>query len=195
MGERKMRKKNDGKGPAKVEARWPAERNELKCALSQETKGGHGEQRSNVGKGKGIERKGKKKWLELGYSVAPNRPPRSKLKVWRNFLMYVRESIGRWLAFILTGWSDEVVVTYQFPRSRLLLKSHQWILSLVFRTSRSRSRSFRTSPGFPMDRNARSDLCAFVSFSATDNWTRVSPRNRAGSRAIKEREKRDREAG
>lgn len=56
----------------------------------------------NVEKGKGSNEKDEER-RSAGYSVPPNRLPRVqvRLKVGRNFLMYVGESIGRWLAFIL----------------------------------------------------------------------------------------------
>lgn len=126
-----------------------------------------------------------------GYSVPSNRLPRSKcvLKVGRNFLMYVGESIGRWLAFILQsgGPSRDVPIP---PLTSL---------NLVYGF-------YRSPPHFSLALVLRMRIdfywtgtCMFyqclVSFLGTSNRTRVSPRNRASLIALsRSQEKRDREA-
>lgn len=80
------------------------------------------------------------------------------------------------------------------PSLPLTLEISSMDLIARLRTSRSRSHFGRAL--IPLDRNGhRCFRFVFRLVLGTDNWARVSPRNRAGSRAIEEREKRDREAG
>lgn len=161
------------KGPVTAEAWQPTERNEPRRRAG-----------SKCGKGKGTRMK--RGQLAIPYHQTA---VQVRLKVGRNFLTYVGESIGRWLLHSFYNRMVQVV-TCQFPRFPHISKSRQWILSLA---SAFLARAL-AEHRFLLDRN-ESVFQPCVSFrSRTTGRVSSSPRNRAGSRAIEKREERDREA-